>query len=79
MRVLYGPVMSGGKGAPRVQQGPSYAEQRAQEDAAAEEAKRKARADAASRQGARASLLTSPELGTDFGSNSTRRRTLFGG
>jgi hypothetical protein len=78
MRVLYGAIMGGGK-APKMSSGPSYAEQKAKEDAASDEAKRKARADASNRQGARASLLTNPELGTEFGANSTRRKTLFGG
>lgn len=59
--------------------GPSYAELKAQEDKAEDEAQRKARAEAVARQGSRSTLLTDASMNTDFGSNPSRRKTLLGG
>lgn len=58
--------------------GPSAADTRAADLAAAEEAKRKSLAEQANKQGAASSLITSPDLGSDFAGLKTRK-TLLGG
>lgn len=57
---------------------PSAADNKAQADAAAEEAKRKSMTEAENRKGAASSLLTSADLGASFGKIPTRK-TLLGG
>jgi hypothetical protein len=58
--------------------GKSAADQIAEQNAAAEEAARKERAELNRRSGARASLLTDPNLEQTFGSNPVGRKTLLG-
>lgn len=91
MRILKGldKLFGGGGGSTQpyvINQGPaqyfpdtSAADAKAAADATTAEAKRTSLIDSAKRQGASASLLTSPDLGTDFSGLKTRKTTLGNG
>lgn len=81
-RVLYNPLhlvksLFGGGGGGSPAPTPA-AEVRSKETGSGEEASRREASDAARRQGASASLLSDPSLGSTFGSTGTKKKSLLG-
>jgi hypothetical protein len=76
---LLGSLFGGNKGGEQQPyQQPNSNDMAASERAAADEAARKQRLEAQQRSGARANLLTDPELSQTFGSTPTARKNLLG-